>query len=124
MDENSDQVVHHGDPLFHQITQDEVEFYDRKNADYAAGGADPNGNFNRVSAFFSRYPGLSLSDPRVVALTYMMKQVDSVLWALSRGYEGKVEGLDARLCDVHIYSKIVRVLNRHMLDPKTSGGKG
>jgi hypothetical protein len=107
--------THQGDPLYHEITREEVDFYDLKNADYAAGGADPNGNFNRVSAFFAMYPGLSLADPRVVGLTYMMKQVDQVCWALARGYEGKVEGLDARLCDVHIYAKIVRVLNRHFI---------
>ncbi len=105
---------HAGDPIFHQITKDEITLYNRKNFDYAGGGSDPNGNFNRVSAILAMYPGLSLSDPRVVAFVYMMKQVDQVLFSLSRGFEGKVEGIDARMMDVHVYAKIVRVLDAHI----------
>lgn len=103
-----------GDPEFYNITADELEMYNVKNRDYAGGGDDPNGNFNRVSKFFAMYPDLKLSDPRVIALTYMMKQLDQVLWSLHRGYEGVIEGLDPRLADIHIYAKIARVINRSM----------
>jgi hypothetical protein len=102
----------HGDPAFYDITSDELDLYNRKNKDYAGGGNDPNGNFNRVANFWSMYPGISLSDPRVVALSHAMKQVDQICWSLSRGYEGEVEGLDPRFADVHIYFKIARVINR------------
>lgn len=106
----------HGDPEYMGITMDEILMYSAKNRDYAGGNddeiVDPNGNFDRVAAFFSMYPGLSLADPRVISLVYMMKQVDQVFHSLSRGYEGSVEGLDPRLADIHIYSKICRTLNR------------
>ena len=103
----------HGDPEFYNITTDELDLYNRKNKDYAGGG-DPNGNFKRCAAFWSQYPGVRLSDPRVVALSYMMKQLDQVCWSLSRGYEGAIEGLDERFVDIHIYAKIARVINRSL----------
>jgi hypothetical protein len=108
------EIFPHGDPLFQEISWSEQELYSLKNKDYAAGGDDPNGNFNRVSKIFSLYPGLLLSDPRVYAFTQVMKQVDQVLWSLNRGYEGVVEGLDSRLADIHVYTKITRMLNQHM----------
>ena len=116
----------HGDPEFMAITIDEMKMYNAKNKDYAGGVAgdtvDPNGNFNRVASIFSMYPGLGLGDPRVIAMTYAMKQIDQVLWSLSRGYEGNVEGLDARLADIHIYTKIIRVLNRRSSVATTAQG--
>ncbi len=108
-------VFGHGDPEFINITAEEIVMYNQKNRDYAGSGdevVDPNGNFDRVAAFFTMYPNLSLGDPRVVAMVYAMKQIDQVFWSLSRGFEGEVEDLDARLTDIHIYTKIVRVLNR------------
>lgn len=106
------EIFPNGDPLFQEITWREQELYNAKNTDYAGGGSDPNGNFNRVASIFALYPGLSLSDPRVVALSNAMKQFDQVCWSLSRGYEGAIEGLDARLADIHVYMKIIRILNR------------
>ncbi len=105
-----------GDPEFYRITAEELEMYNVKNKDYAGGGKDPNGNFNRVATTLAMYPGLKLSDPRVISLVYMMKQLDQVFWSLNRGYEGEVEGLDARLADIHIYAKITRVQNRNMTE--------
>ncbi len=111
----------YGDPLFYKITTEEVEMYSRKNKDYAGGAkgevTDPNGNFKRCAQFFSMYPGISLSDPRVIALSHMLKQLDQVCWSLSRGYEGEVEGLDPRFMDIHIYAKIARVINQNMSQP-------
>ena len=107
----------HGDDLFIDITLEEMKGYNEKNFDYAAGG-DPNGNFLRVASMLSFYPGLKMGDPRIVALVYMMKQLDNVLWSLSRGFEGDLENLDSRLFDIHVYAKIVRVL-----DTRLKGGE-
>ena len=108
-----------GDPLFYEITAAEMVMYNKKNKDYAGGAegetSDPNGNFERCAAFWSMYPGISLGDPRVVALSHMLKQLDQICWSLSRGYEGEVEGLDPRFMDVHIYAKIARVINQNMV---------
>jgi hypothetical protein len=65
-----------------------------------------------VSAILALYPKLKLSDPRVVALVYALKQVDAVLWGLSEDIDHQVEGLDGRLQDIAVYAKIVMCMNR------------
>ncbi len=96
---------------FEELTQRELELYRSKNQDYTKGG-DIYGNFNRVAKIFSLYPDLKLSDPRVVCLTYLMKQLDDILWMLNQGYEGEIENIDTRIQDVTIYSKICRLLTK------------
>jgi len=98
-----------GHPDYAKLTREELELYNAKNQDYTKGG-DPNGNFHRVAAILGNYPGLSLADPVVVCLTYALKQLDQVLWSRAQGYEGEIEGTDARLMDVHVYVKIARLL--------------
>ena len=94
---------------YEELTLKELELYRAKNKDYTKGGS-PFGNFERVSSILSLYPKLKLSNPQVVAMVYLMKQLDSVLWMLSEGYEGEVENIDTRLTDVHVYAKIARLL--------------
>ena len=101
-----------GHPKFKQLTEEEIKTHEEKNADYAGGKGDPLGNFHRVAKIFSLYPGLDLSNPTVVAEVYKMKQIDSILWMLSQGYEGKVETIGKRLADVSIYSKLARILHK------------
>lgn len=99
-----------GHPKFLPITLKEIELHSKKNHDYAAGG-DPMGNFNRVAAILALYPKLKLSDPRVVALVYSLKQMDAILWGLNSDIVHQVEGLDARAEDVSVYAKILQCLN-------------
>ena len=94
-----------GHPEVDKLLLDKMGLHARKNHDYAKGG-NPLGNFNRVAAIFSLYPGLRLSDPIVVMLTYAMKQIDAILWGFSAGIEHKVEGPIDRLSDVLVYSGI------------------
>ena len=96
---------------FSKLSQDEVELYQAKNRDYTHGG-DPNGNFNRVSKILSLYPDLKLSNPEIICLVYMLKQLDAALWMLNQGYEGDTEDVDTRLRDVHVYAKICRILHK------------
>jgi len=98
-----------GHPDFVDITLDELDIHSKKNKDYTQGG-DPLGNFNRVSKILSNYPKLDVSKPEVVALIYLMKQLDAVLWMWNQGYEGEVEGVQDRLRDIHIYTKLIRIL--------------
>lgn len=102
-----------GHPDFVTLTVDELALHSTKNHDYAKGGK-PTGNFDRVAAILANYPKLSLADPRVVALVYTLKQLDAVLWGLSEGIEHKVEGLNSRLQDISVYSKIVMCINNDM----------
>ena len=101
-------MTYYGHPLYYTLTEAEKELHSRKNKDYAQGG-DPLGNFKRVAGILSLY-NLDVSQPAAVALVYMFKQLDAVLWMLSNKYEGEVEGIDERLQDVHIYAKLARIL--------------
>ena len=109
----------HGHPAFTKISIDEMELHSRKNNDYARGG-NPLGNFERVASILANYPHLNLGDPRVVALTYALKQLDATLNMLSQGYEGNVESMYERLADVAVYTKIVMC----MLLDKQEDSKG
>ncbi len=107
-----------GAPEFTDIMLESLRLHSDKNHDYASGG-DPMGNFDRVSAIFSLYPGLDLSDREVVALVYMMKQVDAVLWHKAKKVAAKVEGQDGRLADIAVYASLVRVMQRRIKLPPT-----
>lgn len=103
------QMRHRGHPLFKKLTEEELKLHEQKNKDYTQGG-DPLGNFHRVSAILKIW-GFDIP-PILVALIYALKQQDAYMWMLSQGYEGEVEGIDARLRDDHIYKKIARILHR------------
>ena len=98
----------HGHKKFVDLLMAEADLHSRKNYDYASGG-DPLGNFKRVAKILEQYPGLDLGNPAVVALVYMMKQIDATLWLLSNGHEAQVEGFSERLQDVSVYAKIVSI---------------
>jgi hypothetical protein len=104
------QAFPHGHPDFLPTTVREMELHSLKNHDYAKGG-HALGNFTRVAAILANYPNLKLSDQRVVALVYALKQLDAVLWGLNSNIQHKVEGLNDRLQDISVYSKIVMCMN-------------
>lgn len=106
-------IYPHGHPAFLPTTLREIQLHSDKNHDYAKGGK-PTGNFDRVAAILGQYPKLKLSDPRVVALVYALKQLDAVLWGLSENITHKVEGLNDRLQDISVYSKIVMCMNQDL----------
>lgn len=96
---------------YEELTQQELELYRAKNNDYTQGG-DTFGNFKRVSSILVLYPKLKLSNPQVVGIVYLLKQLDAALWMLSEGYQGKVENIDTRLTDVGVYAKIIRLIDK------------
>jgi len=110
---SSTHVGFHGHPRFAEITAEEIELHSSKNLDYAGTG-DPLGNFKRVANILENYTGLNPSNPTVVAIVYALKQLDAALWMLSQGYEGRIEGIDERLRDVHIYMKLARILHKEV----------
>lgn len=101
----------HGHQMFLELTEDELKLHSEKNRDYARGG-DPLGNFKRVGNILAQYPGLNQGNPVVVALVYMLKQLDAALWMLTKNYEGQVENIDTRLRDCHVYIKLARILHK------------
>jgi len=100
---------YHGHPRFNELLREEAELHANKNHDYAQGG-DPLGNFKRVSVILSMYPDLDRAHPAVVALVYMLKQVDAVLWGLNKRTQHKVEGYHGRLQDISVYAKLTDIL--------------
>ena len=97
--------------VFDQLI-DELDLYERKNADYAKKG-DRHGNFLRVSTIKRIYPNMDWSSPIGTALCYGLKQFDAAMQMMSEGYEGKVEGKEERLRDWIVYLEIVRAMLKH-----------
>jgi len=91
------------------ILLDLMELHSIKNHDYAAGGS-ALGNFERVAKFFSLYPNLKLSDPFVVTMAYMMKQLDAALWLKNAGHTAKVQGIGERMDDIIVYATIGKII--------------
>ncbi len=100
-----------GHPDFLPMTLEELRLHSEKSGDYARGGS-ALGNFERVASILALYKGLDISDPTVVSLVYMLKQLDAALWMLAGRYEGRVENVDTRLRDVHVYAKLARILHK------------
>ena len=99
----------HGHPRFYEILEEMAELHSVKNHDYAAGG-NPLGNFRRRATILAQYPGLDLSDPAVIPLVDMLKQLDALLWFYSNKHDAKVEGKGGRGKDVAVYSVINMIL--------------
>ena len=100
--------VKFGHPRFYEILKEAADLHSRKNKDYAQGG-EPLGNFDRRAAIFGLYPGLDLTDPAVVTILDLLKQLDAYLWMKSEGYEGETESKRARLGDVLVYAGIAMI---------------
>jgi hypothetical protein len=96
----------YGHPDFIKMCLDEVALHSEKNHDYAKGG-DPMGNFARVANILKQYPGLDISKPEIVALIYLLKQLDAALWQMAKGHTAKVETPAVRWRDVSVYAKII-----------------
>lgn len=99
----------HGHPRFYEILEELAQLHSDKNHDYAEGG-NPLGNFNRRAVILGQYPGLDFSDPAVIPLTDMLKQLDALLWFYSNKHEAKVEGKVGRVKDVAVYSVLNMIL--------------
>ena len=103
------EIFPNGHPKYLPIAFAQLTLHSLKNGDYAGGGS-PLGNFERVSAILALYPRLHLSNKKVVALVYMLKQLDAVLWGLNSNITHKVEGLPGRLDDIAVYANIVQCM--------------
>lgn len=95
--------------MFDVLCAQEKALHVSKNHDYSAGGP-ALGNFERIAAILRLYPKLALDDSRVVALVYLLKQLDAVLWGLNSQIKHKCEGVTDRLRDISVYAKIVQCI--------------
>jgi hypothetical protein len=101
----------HGHKQFVIQCLDDMAVHSAKNMEYAGGG-DPLGNFRRVATILSQYPGLSLADPRVIAMVYLLKHLDAVLWQWSQHQGSKLDSRIERLTDIAVYTTILRIMER------------
>jgi hypothetical protein len=99
----------HGHEKFIELCFKEMELHSKKNHDYASGGHSL-GNFYRVTKILGLYPGMDLESPVTVAIFYLLKQLDALLWMHSNGHSAKVEGPAERCQDISIYAKIIALI--------------
>ncbi|KKN16819.1 hypothetical protein LCGC14_0972040 [marine sediment metagenome] len=110
-----------GDPMFYELTDDEIRLHDEKNQDYRS-TSNPVANFDRVAAWMALYPDMDWARPEMVAILYAQKQIDSAMSLMERGMEGGVETIDTRARDVHIYWKLFRVIRRKNVEVQSRAG--
>ncbi len=110
-----------GDPMFYELTDDEIKLHDEKNQDYRS-TSNPVANFDRVAAWMALYPDMDWARPEMVAILYAQKQIDSAMSLMERGIEGGVETVDTRARDVHIYWKLFRVIRRKHVEVQSRAG--
>ena len=96
-------------PQFLELLISEAKLFEAKNHDYASGGK-VTGNFDRVSSILSHYPDFPFASPQGVAIIYMLKQLDSIMWGLCQKTEYKVEGLRERAQDISVYAKLLQIM--------------
>ena len=99
-----------GHPLFIANVLNDIELHAKKNRDYAAGG-DVLGNFKRVALLMSHYPNFPVDTPRGIAIVYMLKQLDAVMWNMCIGHILS-EGREAREQDIAIYATLIRCMEQ------------
>ena len=95
---------------FRELLTQEALLFAEKNHDYASGGK-LTGNFDRVAGILQQYPNFPFASPQGVAIIYMLKQLDCIMWGLCQGIEHKVEGLHTRAQDVSVYAKILQLIS-------------
>ena len=113
-----------GHPLFKELMLEAISLHDRKNKEYAKGG-EPLGNFSRVAKIFELYPKIrgELFGGMVVAVDYLIKHFDAVLWALNNEELPNDENLAdlvvyfaimrCQLSDIHNQSKLTAQIDPH-----------
>ena len=99
----------HGHKGFIPLMLKHIKLHSDKNHDYAHGG-DPLGNFYRVAIMLRQYPGLDPGDPAVVAIIYMLKQLDAALWLKAKGHKAVVQGAGERWSDVSVYANLIQLI--------------
>ena len=87
---------------FLELIEKERNLYLAKNHDYANSGPK-HGNFERVAAILKLYEGFPSNTPAGVCVTYALKQLDAVLWGMTKCTSFQVEGFEERLRDISIY---------------------
>jgi hypothetical protein len=96
----------HGFKHFIDLAILNISTHNNKNHDYTKGDT-PDANFRRVSSILSLY-SLSIHDKRVVAVIYMLKQLDAYLNMLANDYQSVTgEGKCERLADIAVYANIL-----------------
>ena len=96
----------HGHPDFAKYLLEDIKLHSAKNFSYAHGGP-PLGNFQRVANIMSNYPKFPIDKPKGVLYMNMMKQLDSIMWAMCNE---KTPPKDHEQ-DLTIYSGIARCMN-------------
>lgn len=107
----------HGHPRFNELMIEMMRLHSDKNKGYAEGGS-PLGNFERSAAIMHLYPSFPNGHPAAIAMMFVLKHFDRVMWDLSIGREPS----DEALADISVYMTIIRciILDRNVNKPISS----
>ena len=101
------EMFKHGHPEFNNLAREMMALHSEKNKGYAEGG-DPLGNFNRCAAIMQQYPNFPHSSREGIAVMFMLKHIDRILWDLNIGRVPSDESLG----DIAVYTQIMRCMQR------------
>ena len=97
----------HGHPSFVDTLLQHMSLHSLKNASYTRGG-DVLGNFRRVSNILKNYSSFPSTTPQGVAIIYMLKHLDKVMWDMTCGVAPSEENLN----DIAIYINILNCMEK------------
>lgn len=102
----SSELTSHGHPKFNEFLYSEMKLYSLKNKGYAGGG-QPLGNFTRAAKIMENYPNFPVHTAEGMAMMYVMKHFDAIMWALATGRRAPDESLG----DISVYMNLIRCMN-------------
>lgn len=100
-----------------ELLTEEAALFSAKGHDYASGG-NRFGNFERVAEIMKLYPGFPVTTAQGINILWMLKQLDSLMWMMCQGIDGKVESKAMRAKDVSVYADIFQMIEEESCLPK------
>jgi hypothetical protein len=96
-----------GHAAFNTMMLEQMNLHSEKNKGYAGGGA-PLGNFSRVATIMKLYPNFPVASEMGIAIMYLLKHFDRIMWDLNTGKFPSDESLG----DLAVYFTIIRCMQR------------
>ena len=100
-----DRSYPHGHEKFNDLMLQQIEMHSNKNAHYAGGG-QALGNFDRMAYLMTLYPNFPVATSAGMAVMYMLKHFDAIMWAMCQGKTPP----DDSLGDLPVYATIMRCM--------------
>lgn len=106
-----DAIFKYGHHAFNDKMIDMMRLHSSKNQGYAGGGS-ALGNFKRIAEFMKQYPNFRCDTPQGVAIMYLLKHLDRVMWDHNNGKFPSAESLQ----DLAVYFTIIACMDEDRID--------